>query len=138
MFISLFNQEPRIKLKKAGSISFLLTPYYISPYSPYSSYSLLHLLLTTFFLSSLSCSISQCIPRSRIALLSCICCEENSPLRRKTNFIHKKNMHIAIINVEKSNSFTIFYYLCTENAAFAHPLTFACAKVVHFFEITTN
>lgn len=52
--------------------------------------------------------------------------------------MHKKNTHIAIINVEMSNSFTIFYYLCTENADLAHLLMFACAKVAYFFEITTN
>ena len=47
-------------------------------------------------------------------------------------------MHIAIINVEMSRSLTIIYYLCTENVFLASIRTGLRAKVVHFFEITTN
>ena len=56
---------------------------------------------------SRSWSITQWMPRSFIALLSWICCDEKLPFLRKTSFTQKNNMPIAIINVVNSRVFTI-------------------------------
>ncbi len=59
--------------------------------------------------ASRSWSSTQWIPCLRRPALSCMCCEENSPFLRNSNFTDSNATDIAIINTLKSNNFTIFH-----------------------------
>jgi hypothetical protein len=56
---------------------------------------------------SRSWSMTQWMPRSFMALLSWICCDEKEPFLRKSTFTSKKAMPIAIINALDSSIFVI-------------------------------
>ena len=72
--------------------------------------------LLAFFLASRSCSITQCIPLSFIALLSCIWGDVKRPFRRNITLTHNKATanatmtSVTINNFSMTSRYTNFVY----------------------------
>lgn len=58
---------------------------------------------------SLSSSMTQCMPRSLIALESWMCMEENLPFLQSKTFTESSATDIAIINTVRSSVSVIIY-----------------------------
>lgn len=66
--------------------------------------------------ASRSWSSTQCMPRSRMALLSCMCCDSKRPFLRKMTFTDNSATDIAIINTLNSNVSVIFVTFAVQYA----------------------